>query len=174
MVHNSRVHRPGTLADVRVLSPAHRGAHARALSHHSHRMDGVASLEKGPGRITSLLRHVSTRSDSLGSGGCANRGSKPTCAVAPWFLGDSVVEVMSGVVSFKLVLLGMCYMLTGRRVFCGQVEVCHPNSRSIALRFVKDQFDDFRESTIGGTCTHSCSGVPHTNRKARRRCHGQT
>lgn len=29
------------------------------------------------------------------------------CAVAPRFLGDSVVEVMSGVVSFKLVLLGM-------------------------------------------------------------------
>lgn len=47
-------------------------------------------------------------------------------------------------------------------------------SRSIALRFVKDQFDDFRESTIGGTCTHLCSGVPHANREARRRCHGQT
>lgn len=40
---------------------------------------------------------------------------------------------MSGVVSFKLVLLGESSV----------------GKSSIALRFVKDQFDDFRESTIG-------------------------
>ncbi|PKI83029.1 Ypt52p [Malassezia vespertilionis] len=40
---------------------------------------------------------------------------------------------MSGIVSFKLVLLGESSV----------------GKSSIALRFVKDQFDDFRESTIG-------------------------
>ena len=40
---------------------------------------------------------------------------------------------MTGVVSFKLVLLGESSV----------------GKSSIALRFVKDQFEDFRESTIG-------------------------
>ena len=87
---------------------------------------------------------------------------------------------MSKQFQFKLVLLGTHPFYAGwlvvnigrRRVCCWQVEVLpafshqfatlvHPRNSSapsLVLRFVKDQFDDYRESTIGGeprwsTCT---------------------
>ena len=82
-------------------------------------------------------------------------------------------SIMSKQYQFKLVLLGkvsFAYLVTNRysltivdRRICGweiQVLSCSmipPDSpdvlsdhNSLVLRFVKDQFDDYRESTIGG------------------------
>lgn len=62
------------------------------------------------------------------------RGNKPwetwSPTPTPWL---RALQGMSGVVSFKLVLLGESSV----------------GKSSIALRFVKDQFEDYRESTIG-------------------------
>lgn len=58
--------------------------------------------------------------------------------------------------SFKLVLLGESAVGKSRCVAGVGANVCYrsegsPNCLvSLVLRFVKDQFDDYRESTIGG------------------------
>jgi hypothetical protein len=77
---------------------------------------------------------------------------------------------MSKQFQFKLVLLGkfsketrdvsLSIFCIDRRVRRGQIQVYAQQSRSpaisylcpssLVLRFVKDQFDDYRESTIGG------------------------
>ena len=79
---------------------------------------------------------------------------------------------MSKQFQFKLVLLGQwspptvsyaSYASFLRRIRCGEVQVSHCHFclalfgllrplvlYSLVLRFVKDQFDDYRESTIGG------------------------
>lgn len=88
---------------------------------------------------------------------------------------------MSKQFQFKLVLLGKYQVmlqairnaqLSDYRRICGrEVEVTylsctgynsHSMAFSLVLRFVKDQFDDYRESTIGGTpCCPSESPQAH-------------
>lgn len=91
---------------------------------------------------------------------------------------------MSKQFQFKLVLLGMCSpcrlsksSLThscqanrqlgspgqGVTFCCGFI--VQPSCNSLVLRFVKDQFDDYRESTIGGMLCLSLWS--HTRRSTR-------
>lgn len=82
---------------------------------------------------------------------------------------------MSKQFQFKLVLLGQSlhlprsyYSLSFRRVRSRKVQVVHSPSfpaccslcPSLVLRFVKDQFDDYRESTIGGQSNSQPKAIP--------------
>lgn len=86
---------------------------------------------------------------------------------------------MSKQFQFKLVLLGMyspCRLHKKSLIHSSQVSrqlgspgqgiafccgsVTQPSCNSLVLRFVKDQFDDYRESTIGGMLSEP--GVQHS------------